>query len=136
MEKIDLVYDKESEIEVTKEFEFESCHHLLEYKGNCKNPHGHSYKLQVTVKGVLDTIGMVLDFKELKSIVKACVITPLDHKDLNEELDFNTTAENMVKWIYDVLDEQVKIYTKDRVRVEKVRLWETSSSHATYRRGR
>ena len=135
IEKISLVYDKKARLEVTKEFEFESCHKLLDYEGACSRMHGHSYKLQVTMSGLCDNRGIVIDFKDIKKMVKEEILSKLDHENLNEILPFNTTAENMVKWIFDVLEAQVKMRMEKNVRVEKIRLWETSTSYATYKRG-
>ena len=127
-----LVYDKDALIEVTKEFTFDSCHQLLAYKGKCANLHGHTYKLQVTVEGKCDRRGLVLDFGDIKDIVKTLVIDRLDHKNLTEELEYNTTAENMVVWIYDILNDNFK-HRGELARVTKVRLWETPTSFATYK---
>ena len=74
-----------STIRVTKEFNFETGHALFGYDGLCKNVHGHSYKLSVTVKGtpINDSShvknGMVIDFSDLKKIVKEEIVFPFDH---------------------------------------------------------
>ena len=122
---------------VTKEFEFEAAHHLLNYEGACAKVHGHSYKLQVTVSGEVYTSGllqatdhMVIDFKELKKIVEERIIRTHDHADLNE-LYANPTAEYMVVSMYSEIYDALP---KD-VRIESVKLWETSTSFAEYRGG-
>ena len=72
-------------IRITKEFNFETGHALYGYDGLCKNVHGHSYKLAVTVKGIpIDDMnnvknGMVIDFSDLKKIVKEEIVIPFDH---------------------------------------------------------
>ena len=72
-------------IRVTKEFHFEMAHALWNYDGKCKHIHGHSYKLFVTIMGepVKDEnnpkLGMILDFGDLKTIVKEPVVDMLDH---------------------------------------------------------
>ena len=72
-------------IRITKEFKFEMAHALHGYDGLCKNIHGHSYKLLVTVKGEVRSEnghvkdGMVIDFAELKKIVKPEIIDKYDH---------------------------------------------------------
>ena len=72
-------------IRITKQFNFETGHALYGYDGKCKNVHGHSYKLSVTVIGnpISDTtnvkFGMVIDFKDLKKIVKEEVVDIFDH---------------------------------------------------------
>lgn len=111
-----------STIRITKEFSFETGHALYGYDGKCKNIHGHSYKLAVTVIGkpITNTenvkLGMVIDFGDLKKIVKEEVVEPFDHAtvfnkntphiELAEELqtrghkvilaDYQPTSENMV----------------------------------------
>ena len=121
----------------TKEFEFEAAHHLLNYDGACARVHGHSYKLQVTVSGEVYTSGllqatdhMVIDFKELKKIVEEKIIRTHDHADLND-LYVNPTAEVMVVSMYSQIYDALP---KD-VRIESVKLWETSTSFAEYRGG-
>jgi 6-pyruvoyl tetrahydropterin synthase/QueD family protein len=72
-------------VRITKEFRFEAAHALWEYDGPCRNIHGHSYILYVTVKGkpISESCnpkqGMVLDFSDLKKIVQRNVIEPFDH---------------------------------------------------------
>ena len=74
-----------SKIRITKQFSFETGHALYGYDGKCKNVHGHSYRLDVTVIGqpIDDTsnvkYGMVIDFKDLKKIVKEEVVDVFDH---------------------------------------------------------
>jgi 6-pyruvoyltetrahydropterin/6-carboxytetrahydropterin synthase len=74
-----------AKIRITKEFTFETGHALYGYDGKCKNVHGHSYNLAVTVIGepISDSsnvkLGMVLDFGDLKSIVREEIIDPFDH---------------------------------------------------------
>ena len=127
---MNLVYKSNAVVEVTKEFTFDSCHQLLGYKGACERLHGHTYKLQVTVKGTPDYRGMVLDFKELKSICKLHIVEHLDHYNLNDKLPYNTTAENMVVHFYDI----IKRHLEDtNIEVVSVRLWETPTSYAEYR---
>jgi len=81
-------------IRLTKEFKFEMAHALLGYDGPCRNVHGHSYELTVTVLGnpIKDTqnpkLGMVMDFRDLKTIVKESVVDEADHcLMLNENVD-------------------------------------------------
>ena len=120
---------------LTKEFEFEAAHHLINYDGPCANVHGHSYKLQVTVSGNVDptetkyaTDCMVLDFKNLKGIVKAVIIDTHDHEDLNK-LYSNPTAEIMVIEMFNTL----RNWLPSDVKLESVKLWETTTSFAEYR---
>ena len=109
-------------IRITKEFTFETGHALYGYDGKCRNVHGHSYHLSVTVIGqpIADTsevkLGMVMDFGDLKKVVKEEVVDPFDHAtvfnkntphiELARELEsrghkiilanYQPTSENMV----------------------------------------
>lgn len=112
-------------VQVTKEFTFDAAHRLVDYNGPCANLHGHTYKLQVTVEDEVEAkTGMIIDFSDLKSIVKDCIVDKLDHTCLNDVLDYNPTAENMVMDIMQQLRDS-------RVNAVKVRLWETPTSFAT-----
>lgn len=72
-------------IRISKEFRFETGHALFGYDGLCKNVHGHSYKLTVTLIGkpIIESnnvkFGMIMDFSDLKKIIKRCVVDPFDH---------------------------------------------------------
>lgn len=138
-------------IRVTKVFEFEAAHALDCHDGKCSNIHGHSYKLHVTVlgqpihqKGAAKD-GMVIDFSDIKSVVKSVVVNPFDHalileKDspyLSEELrqrqklilyDVQPTAENMV------IDMVKKIESKlpKEIQLKQLRLYETPTSWAEW----
>lgn len=92
-------------VAVTKEFTFDAAHHLYMYDGKCKNLHGHTYRLAITLSGHLNDIGMVMDFGDLKQMFRERVESRLDHAYLNEALPtMNTTAENMVVWIWEQLE--------------------------------
>lgn len=131
-----LVYNKDAIVEVTKEFTFDSCHQLLAYQGACERLHGHTYKLQVTVQGKVDHRGIVIDFKDLKKEVNRLIIDNLDHYNLNDKLEMNTTAENMVVYFYELLEkyfEDVSIQEERYITLREVKLWETPTSYASYR---
>ena len=74
-----------SHIRITKQFSFETGHALYGYDGKCKNVHGHSYRLEVTVIGIPINdktnvkFGMVIDFGDLKKIVKEEIVNVFDH---------------------------------------------------------
>ncbi len=108
---------------ITKVFTFDSAHSLPNYPGQCKNIHGHTYKLEVTVKGKINhETGMVMDFDELKHSVKKHVVSKLDHCYLNDVLPCIPTAENIAIWIcQSVKDNLPSLY--------KVKLWETPTSY-------
>jgi len=87
-----------STIRVTKQFHFEMAHALLNYDGPCKNIHGHSYQLNVTVKGKVKTNtndsdeGMVVDFGVIKNVVKDLVVDVYDHAlVLNEKANIDVS---------------------------------------------
>lgn len=87
---------------VTREFYFDSTHHLTKYYGKCERVHGHTYKLEVTLSGKVHENGMLIDFTILKRLVNKHVLEKLDHYDLNDFFE-NPTAENIIVWIWDQL---------------------------------
>ena len=121
--------------EVTVEETFAAGHYLRNYKGKCENPHGHNYKIRVTLSGTeLDKAGLLLDFKELKDVMKPA-IDRLDHQMLNDIepfIELNPSAENLAKYFYDQTSEQLAALTQGRVRVKHVTIWETDTCTATY----
>jgi 6-pyruvoyltetrahydropterin/6-carboxytetrahydropterin synthase len=122
---------------VSKEFTFDSAHHLHCYEGKCKNLHGHTYKVIFGISGFVDDRGLMIDFGDIKEIWKNEIEIFLDHKYLNETLPpMNTTAENMVVWIYEKMAECLQNRKEQYVgaRVEFVRLFETPTSYAEARR--
>ncbi len=119
---------KQRKISITKVFTFDSAHHLNNYNGKCKNIHGHTYKLEVSVKGVADQNGLVIDFHDLDDMVKDNVLDYIDHKYLNEIFDFNPTCELLGVWIWDTLD---RVLGETNCELEKVVLWETPTSFIT-----
>ena len=143
-----------SKIRITKQFSFETGHALYGYDGKCKNVHGHSYKLSVTVIGepISDStnvkFGMVIDFSDLKKIVREEIVDLFDHAtvfnqntphvELANELknrghhvilvDYQPTSENMVidfaKKIKDRLPQSIELHS--------LKLQETESSFAEW----
>ena len=105
---------------VTCTFTFEAAHRLEWHTGKCRNLHGHSYRLDVTVAGGLDANGVVIDFDILHSVVTREVIDQWDHRDLNEVLD-NPTAELLAHRAWELL-------TMGGLPVSAIRLWETPGS--------
>ena len=85
---------------VRRRFRFEAAHHLPHHPGKCKKMHGHSYELVVAVDRAVDgASGMVIDFSDLKRIVREQVVGPLDHRLVNDVMP-NPTAELMAHWIW------------------------------------
>ncbi|APA64167.1 MAG: 6-carboxytetrahydropterin synthase [Maribacter dokdonensis] len=143
-----------SKIRITKQFNFETGHALYGYDGKCRNVHGHSYKLSVTVIGspITDTnhvkLGMVIDFGDLKKIVKEDIVDIFDHAtvfnkntphvELAKELtdrghnvilaDYQPTSENMV------IDFAAKIKSRlpENISLFSLKLQETDTSFAEW----
>ncbi|RDY59711.1 6-pyruvoyl trahydropterin synthase family protein [Flagellimonas nanhaiensis] len=141
-------------IRITKQFTFETGHALYGYDGKCRNVHGHSYKLSVTVIGspITDVnhvkLGMVIDFGDLKKIVKEEIVDRFDHAtifnkntphvELANELearghnvilaDYQPTSENMV------IDFAKKIKSRlpKNIQLHSLKLQETESSYAEW----
>ena len=119
---------------ITKIFTFDAAHSLPEHKGQCADLHGHTYRLEVTIarqNGELITngssAGMVMDFSDLKEIVNTEILEKVNHKFLNDVLDFRTTSENMSAYFYEVLQQKL---VPIGVEVICLRLWETPTSYA------
>ena len=97
--------------EVTVQDNFSSGHYLRNYKGKCENPHGHNYRVRVTLQGAqLDRAGLLLDFKELKQVMEP-VVDYQNHKMINDIEPFtvvNPTAENLAKYFYDECNQGLK----------------------------
>ena len=130
---------------ITSEFTFDAAHHLPNHKGKCRRPHGHSYRLQISLRGpILDmpgasSDGMVMDFDDLKTIVNTTMLENLsdsvyrgkdalpverggmDHNDLNQLTGIRTTGENLVHWMWDAL---VVGGIPDSI-LYSIKLWET-----------
>lgn len=143
-----------NKIRITKQFDFETGHALYGYDGKCKNVHGHSYKLSVTVVGIPISnasnvkFGMVIDFGDLKKIVASEIINKFDHAtvfnkntphiELAKELekrghniilvDYQPTSEMML------LDfaERIKSKLPSTIELHSLKLQETSTSYAEW----
>ena len=141
-------------IRITKQFTFETGHALYGYDGKCRNVHGHSYKLSVTVIGKPITdknhvkYGMVIDFTDLKAIVKEEVVNQFDHatvfnkntphvelaKELEQRghhvilVEYQPTSENLV------IDfaQRLKSRLPENIKLLSLRLQETESSYAEW----
>jgi 6-pyruvoyltetrahydropterin/6-carboxytetrahydropterin synthase len=112
---------------------FSSAHQLRGYKGKCENLHGHNYRVEIYARGSeLDNIGLLVDFGELKEAADE-VVAYLDHRNINElppfDEELNPSAENLARYILERVASRVG---DERVRVYKVRCFETPTSVATY----
>jgi len=121
--------------QITVEDTFAAGHYLRNYRGKCENPHGHNYKVRVTLCGEeLDRAGLLLDFKDLKDVMHD-VVDRLDHQMINDVEPFtvlNPSAENLAKYFYDETQAKLRAATNGRVRVKDVTVWETDTTTATY----
>lgn len=117
---------------VYKEIEFSSAHAIRGHKQGCEKLHGHNYRVRVWVEREdLDELGMVVDFKTLKEILKA-VALKLDHQNLNTIPPFteiNATAENLAYYFFKEVQKSLQGLP---VSVVKVELFETPTSCAIY----
>ena len=111
---------------------FAGAHHLRDYPGDCELPHGHNWKVEVTVRAKkLDNIGMGIDFKVLKKQVKE-VVDRLDHRDLNAMEEFsqlNPSSEHIAMFIFQNLEKEL---THERYSLYSVKVMETDTSGLTY----
>jgi len=140
-------------IRVTKEFPFEMAHVLWNYDGPCRNVHGHSYRLFVTITGTpVDDLsnpknGMVIDFTDLKTIVKKEIVSVFDHavvvssryekekRDMFTKLfgntvivDYQPTCENLVS----DFAEKIARHLPAGVKLHSLKLFETATSFAEW----
>jgi len=111
---------------------FDAAHALHGYPGECSHLHGHTWDVEVVVRGeTLDEIGIVCDFKTLKADL-AEVLEPLDHAYLNDVPPFdalNPTAEHLARHIH----EQLASHIPAGLRVLEVSVWESPVARITYR---
>ena len=122
-------------VTLTRKFSFSAAHNLLNYDGDCKNLHGHTWKFKVYITGYVNPeTDMVLDFKTIKSTIDDIVEEKLDHKYLNESIGDgikNPTAENIVYWLYREIG--LRLIPIGRTLpspliLEKIELWESDNS--------
>lgn len=111
---------------------FAGAHHLRDYPGSCEKPHGHNWKVKVTVRATaLDQCGMGIDFKVLKKIVKE-VIDKLDHNDLNTLpyfQDRNPSSEYIAEFIFSEVQSRL---SSDSYSIYSVDVLETDTQGLTY----
>lgn len=130
---------------LTKKFDFEAAHQLRDYKGKCKNLHGHSYEVELTLSGYVDvpsndlSKNMLVDFKQMKSLLLEYALKDYDHTLLNDSMRVesgysysNPTAEFMAVRFYEIFTQQVQHFFP-HISIESVKVWETKDSCAEYR---
>lgn len=138
---------------VTKELEIDMGHRLHTHKGKCHNIHGHRYKIEVGIEGAIErekkasSFGMVVDFGDIKALLKEVIEEPFDHalvlcsedelapmfEPLRDQgmkivfVSFPTTAEALARYWFTLIQESIKL------KISHVTVWETPTSSATYK---
>lgn len=132
---------------VYKECRFDAAHVLTHHAGQCRNLHGHTYRVIVEVSGRKPGRDMVIDFKDLKLLIEELILSRFDHAFIYDEtspgeceiaaviqkqgmksvaLPYRSTAENLAKYFFEALAE--------RIDVAAVKVFETPDSCAEYRK--
>jgi 6-pyruvoyltetrahydropterin/6-carboxytetrahydropterin synthase len=107
-------------------FDFEAAHRLPNHPGKCRELHGHSYRLVVSVdRPVSASSGLAIDFSDLKDVVQREVVAKLDHTYVNDKIE-NPTAEVMAVWIWNAL-------LRPLPGLSEIELWETRRCAVVYR---
>jgi len=139
-----------SVLRLTKKFHFEMAHALYNYNGKCRNIHGHSYELHVTIRGNIKSLagssedGMVMDFSDIKKIIEENIIKTYDHalvlNDIEKDnyrnnkniniiyLPFQPTCENLVCYFVNI----IKSKLKNGIELYSLKLYETSTSYVEW----
>ena len=135
-------------MKITKRFKWVMGHRLAFHKGECYTPHGHNYEMKITVEGEPNQNGIVIDFNELSNLFKELIHEPYDHSFLlyiNDSdliiinkntrpfklryVSFETTAENLAKFIFENFSKKIN---NDKIKVTRVKVYETPTSEAVY----
>lgn len=120
--------------EIAKTFQFHAAHQLLNHDGECARPHGHTYRLELVMRGDLTPQGhgpdegMVTDFDHVKQLYRRELEPHLEHQDLNDTLGpliGPTTAENIARWVFNTARPTLPS-------LHSVNVWETPTSRATF----
>jgi len=118
--------------ELSVESSFSAAHQLRHYQGECERLHGHNWKVEVSLRSEkLDSLGMVMDFKELKGLIKE-ILQELDHHYLNELPAFkevNPTTENIAEFLYGEIQKKMK---KGPISLCRVKIWENKGSAVSF----
>lgn len=123
-------------LSIKAEFEFDAAHFLPNHKGLCHNLHGHHYFLTVEIQGQIisdparSDYGMIMDFGDLKKIVKEAIIDVCDHNCLNNLYD-NPTAEKMIEDFSFILMNRIDEENRQLIKLE---LYETPKACSIWRR--
>ncbi|MDP1843971.1 MAG: 6-carboxytetrahydropterin synthase [Sediminibacterium sp.] len=138
-------------LQVTKIFRFETAHAIHGYNGHCKNIHGHSYVLHVTVGADIGDIkylpkpGFIIDFKDLKKWVNEIIIHEFDHclilsTDFIKEHPNTVNSENLIVWEMEPTAENILLYIRNKLQeaipanilLRKLIIFETNDSYAEW----
>lgn len=135
-------------ISITKKIEFEAAHRLSNYPGSCREIHGHTYKLEVTIAGPIDPeTDMIMDFKDLKKVMQKAALDHFDHALILKEsvenreiftsysgkvtwMETEPTAERMIQWILG----QIARELPSQLEVVDLSLYKTSGSLARWQK--
>lgn len=145
-------------MKITKTLEWDMGHRIPNHKSKCKNPHGHRYKIEVTLEGHLNDIegntsqGMVVDFSDIKKILVQEIDGRCDHSFMyykndvimskffkknpelkNVKVEFIPTAENISEWLFRNLYSKFKNILGKDIQLVKIKLWETPTSTSIIR---
>lgn len=116
-------------VQIRKHFRFEAAHVLPYHLGKCARPHGHSYRLEVAIRGPLrregPARGMIEDFDHVRAVVHRTILDVLDHTSLNDTIE-NPTCEHIIAWIWERLLPELP-------GLDELVLWETATSCAVLR---
>jgi 6-pyruvoyltetrahydropterin/6-carboxytetrahydropterin synthase len=121
---------------VRVQVEFAAAHHIRGYDGECARPHGHNWKIEVeAATEQLNQIGIAVDFKVLKAMVKK-LVDRYDHQDLNTIApfsDLNPTAETMAMVFYNELETGIQgSKPMDSLELKRVTVWENDRCSASF----
>jgi 6-pyruvoyltetrahydropterin/6-carboxytetrahydropterin synthase len=121
--------ERDKVVVIRKHFRFEAAHVLPHHPGKCSRLHGHSYRLEVAIRGALQDTGpargMIADFDEISALVRPLVVERLDHSSLNDVLP-NPTAEHIALWIWETLAQELP-------QLDEIVVWETPTACAVVR---
>ncbi len=118
--------------ELSVKTHFSAAHRLVGYEGQCANPHGHNWEVEIFVRGSrLNDLGMLVDYRDIKGAVREAM-KEIDHVDLNLVPAFvrsNPTSENLARYVHERLSERIN---SERARVCRVTICETPGTSASY----
>jgi 6-pyruvoyltetrahydropterin/6-carboxytetrahydropterin synthase len=118
-------------VTISKRYTFDAAHFLTNVPPDhkCARLHGHTYTVEVSLRGPVDN-GFVIDFGDLDAVVKPFIYSHLDHRSLNDVLppEIPTTVEHLAKFLFET-------FSPSLPNLVSIRVWETPTSWAEYRRG-